>query len=149
MTTHQEAAAKRPEYCHIQAETPIQIQQPHGTITLTAYHLTSPSYGHNIPCYTVGSPDMFDAGLLKGESGYDMQQRINMAKRVCGTCNFVNRCLEYAVAHDEWMVRGGTTPAERELLRAEWGWALVQLDFVEIFDAVREINESDGVYGDE
>lgn len=45
-------------------------------------------------------------------------ETITAAKQVCATCRFANRCLEFAIAHSEAGIWGGTTDTERRALGA-------------------------------
>lgn len=43
------------------------------------------------------------------------------AKQVCATCPVEDDCLAFALASDEHGIWGGTTDAEREVLRRRFG----------------------------
>lgn len=69
---------------------------------------------HSAVCRDV-DPDLF---FPVGDEGDLVAAQVADAKRVCGGCPAVTRCLDWALStgQDEG-VWGGTTPAERRALR--------------------------------
>ena len=62
-----------------------------------------------------GQPTPAAARAFAGALGADPSP----AQRLCGSCRFTVVCREYALTHDVTGVWGGTTDADRDLIRAE------------------------------
>lgn len=66
-----------------------------------------------VPCASL--PEMF---FPQGQDMEMLLLEIRVAKNICSECPVKAACLEYAVtANEPYGIFGGTTPAERNLLR--------------------------------
>lgn len=53
-------------------------------------------------------------GPRKGRGVIGERDRIELAKKICGTCSVRQECLKFAVQHkDDYGIYGGLTPQER------------------------------------
>lgn len=77
--------------------------------------INAPEFDGSQPCAQV-DPDLF---FYEGYS--EMMKKAPTAKKICGTCNFINPCLDYALANDVEGIWGATTYSERKNLRKERG----------------------------
>lgn len=69
-------------------------------------------------------PDMYAANCSgidteffypSNDAGY--AKETEFAKRVCAHCKIQDKCLEYALYHEEHGIWGGTSPKERKAIR--------------------------------
>ena len=60
-------------------------------------------------------PEMF----FPGTGGNRHMDTYAEARRVCARCPVTLQCLEDALAHEEWGMRGGLTPDEQHQLRKD------------------------------
>jgi hypothetical protein len=58
-----------------------------------------------------------DADLFFPEGPKERAIKLPIARRVCSSCKFCEKCLSYALAHDVDGVWGGTTKRERRNIR--------------------------------
>lgn len=71
------------------------------------------------------------------------------AKKICGQCTVREQCLEQALrasVTDDYGVWGGTTPPEREEIRAERS-GIHHIDLVGLAQSVQMVEDSDFAFG--
>jgi WhiB family transcriptional regulator, redox-sensing transcriptional regulator len=67
------------------------------------------------PCKTIGDPELFFPSYAEGN-----EFQVKQAKAVCRKCPLTTQlgCLEFALdTDDQFAVLGGTTPAERTIIK--------------------------------
>jgi WhiB family redox-sensing transcriptional regulator len=81
-----------------------------------------PPYFESASCREVGG-DFFFVDETTNE-----YISLDLAKSVCKGCLHMQECLEWAVKHENDGIWGGTTPAQRRMMRRELGITLHRVD---------------------
>lgn len=77
------------------------------------------------PAITPVPMELLDSGACGGHGGLFDDDEAAVAKLLCSACPVRQRCLDYALEHEEFGVWGGATPEERDHLRGHpftWTW---------------------------
>lgn len=104
-----------------------------------------PEFDGSQPCASSGDFGYPDEEISAGEA-----KVINEAfKRVCRGCPFINKCLEYSIAHESHGVWGGTTPYERDVMRRKLGITVTTPDQIDlVFYRRRNVNTTQAKKGE-
>ena len=82
-----------------------------GTSGKPTVGINAPSFDGTQPCIGIGTELFFP------ENNDEALELIKVVKPICDSCKFNAPCLDYALAHDEMGIWGGTTDLDRKRIK--------------------------------
>lgn len=82
-----------------------------------------------------------EAWYEQNRNPFIRNKQYNALRKICAKCPMLRECFNYAVHHESYGFWGGTTPKERETLRAEYGIMLHEVDGYEVDKTILKYRE--------